>query len=87
LAALTVLRDLIPTDGYVTQLVTPAAGRARLYVQNRQVARIVEAVYAGPGVDDEWWFWWGWAEPICRVSVPEMAARQIMNALRVFDTG
>ena len=50
-------------------------------VANIQVARMCEDVYAAPGGDGNWAFWWSWADPIAPIGDIEAAAVAIAYVL------
>ena len=61
---------------------TTQAGRVpSLHVVNTAAAVLAEDIYAGPGQDGVWWFWWSWAERIAVSDDMSAAARRIRRVL------
>ncbi len=56
-----------------------------LHVVNPAAAALAEDVYAGPGRDGQWWFWWSWAERIAPGADVAAAATQIRRVLSARD--
>jgi hypothetical protein len=50
-------------------------------VTNTHIARMSEDVYAAPGRDGNWAFWWSWADPIGPIGDIETAAVAIAYVL------
>jgi len=66
---------------YVVTLETVQGRRPCLSITNRHATQLTEFIYAAPGGDGQWWFWWGWAQRIAVVS--DIAAAAVDRALRV----
>jgi hypothetical protein len=52
-------------------------------VTNTHVARMSEDVYAAPGRDGQWSFWWSWADrigPIGDIEAAAVAIAYVLNA-------
>ncbi len=71
--------------GLRARLVTPAGRLPSLHVVNPAAAALAEDVYAGPGRDGQWWFWWSWAERIAAGTDVAAAARRISHVLAARD--
>jgi hypothetical protein len=87
-ASLTRLESLaaeLDSRGLRTQLVSPAGRLPSLHVVNPAAAALAEDVYAGPGRDGQWWFWWSWAERIAASADPGAAASRISRVLAARD--
>ncbi len=64
-----------------TRLLSPAGRVPSLQVVNPAAAALAENVYAGPGQDGGWWFWWSWAERIAAADDLAGAALLISRVL------
>jgi hypothetical protein len=71
--------------GLRTRLVAPPGRLPSLHVVNPAAAALAEDVYAGPGRDGEWWFWWSWAERIAASTDLAAAAGRISHVLAARD--
>lgn len=67
--------------GLRTRLVTPAGRLPSLHVVNPAATALAEDVYAGPGRDGQWWFWWSWAERIAASADLDQAASRVSRVL------
>jgi len=56
-------------------------GALRVWVENRSVARLSEAVYAAPAEDGSWWLWWSWADQLAPIDDIDAAAFKIAYVL------
>jgi hypothetical protein len=68
---------------YAVTLETAAGRRPCLSITNRHATQLTEFIYAAPGGDGEWWFWWGWAERIVPVADPAGAAAAVDRVLQI----
>jgi hypothetical protein len=68
--------------GFATT-VTTGDGRRHpcVRVVNRDAAHMQEDVYAAPGTDGQWSFWWSWADKIGPIDDIETAAAAISYVL------
>ena len=73
----------IDGEEYAVTLVSAAGRRPCLSITNRKAVQLTEFIYAAPGGEDEWWYWWGWAQRICPVADLAGAAAAIDRVLRV----
>ena len=67
--------------GLRTRLVSPPGRQPSLHVVNPAATALAEDVYAGPGRDGEWWFWWSWAERIAASADLAAAVSRISHVL------
>jgi len=58
-----------------------AADKVRVWVQNRSISRLSDAVYAAPDSDGEWWIWWSWDDRIAAIDDIDTAAFKIAYVL------
>jgi len=58
-----------------------AADKVRVWVQNRSISRLSDAVYAAPDSDGEWWIWWSWDDRIAAIDDIDTAAFNIAYVL------
>ncbi len=56
-------------------------GTLRVWVENRSVPRLSEAVYAAPAEDGSWWLWWSWADQLAPIDDVDAAAFKIAYVL------
>lgn len=77
---LTDLQDLLQNLGLHARLLTQDERLPCLRVINPEAAALSEVIAAAPK-DDQWLFWWSWAEPIVEVSQPATAAARIRHVL------
>jgi hypothetical protein len=77
------LAEVLDHHGLRTRLVTPPGRLPSLHVVNPSATALAEDVYAGPGPDGLWWFWWPWAERIAAGEDLEGAATMIERVLAV----
>jgi len=61
--------------------VLATGGMLRVWVQNRTVFRLSDAVCAAPDGDGTWWLWWSWADKIVPIDDVEAAAFKIAYVL------
>jgi hypothetical protein len=61
--------------------VLASGGKLRLWVENRAVPHLSEAVYAAPASDGSWWLWWSWADQIAPIDDVDAAAVKISFVL------
>ena len=55
--------------------------KLRIWVQNRSISRLTDAVYAAPDGDGAWWLWWSWADRIAPIDDVSEAAFKIAYVL------
>lgn len=55
--------------------------KLRMWVQNRSVSRLSDAVYAAPDREGAWWLWWSWADQIAPIDDVSEAAFKIAYVL------
>jgi hypothetical protein len=69
--------------GFATSVTRAGMGHHHpcLRVTNTHLARMSEDVYAAPGSDGQWAFWWSWADKIGPVGDIEAAAVAIAYVL------
>jgi len=77
---LEMLAEVLASHGLRVRLTTPAGRIPSLHVVNPAAAALAEDIYAGPGQDGVWWFWWSWAE---RIAVSEDLATAAIRISRV----
>jgi hypothetical protein len=53
----------------------------RLWVQNRSIQQLSDAVYAAPAEDGSWWLWWSWADQLAPIDEIDTAAFKIAYVL------
>jgi hypothetical protein len=72
--------------GWPARLDTPPDRVPALLAHNPEpgAAALAEHVYAQPGADGIWAYWWPWAEPIA--ATPGEAAAIVTRVLRTRDT-
>ena len=58
-----------------------AGDKVRVWVQNRSISRLSDAVYAAPDSDGEWWIWWSWDDRIAAIDDIDTAAFKIAYVL------
>jgi hypothetical protein len=85
LARLEGLAAELDGHGLRAELVTPPGRLPSLHIVNPAAAALAEDVYAGPGRDGQWWFWWSWAERIAAGEDVAGAARRIRRVLAARD--
>lgn len=56
-------------------------GKLRMWVQNRAVSHLSDAVYAAPADDGSWWLWWSWEDQLAPIDDVELAAAKIAYVL------
>ena len=56
-------------------------GKLRVWVQNRLISQLSEAVYAAPDSEGAWWVWWSWADRIAPIDDVDDAAVKIAFVL------
>ena len=79
------LAEAVTQHGLKARLVTPPDRVPSLHVVNPDAAALAEDVYAGPGQDGQWWFWWSWAERIAAGDDLTEAATRISRVLAARD--
>jgi len=79
------LAEVLAQHGLRARLTTPPGRIPSLHVVNPAAAALAEDVYAGPGQDGVWWFWWSWAERIASGEDLEGAAAMIKQVLAARD--
>ncbi|MEU8324151.1 hypothetical protein AB0C33_37815 [Nonomuraea sp. NPDC048881] len=79
-AYLGTLQTLLQAQGLHTRILTQPERLPRLRVINPGCTSLCEVITAAP-VEDEWSFWWSWAEPITPVSEAATAADRISHVL------
>jgi hypothetical protein len=79
------LAEAVTEHGLKARLVTPPGRMPSLHVVNPHAAALAEDVYAGPGQDGQWWFWWSWAERIASGDDLAGAATRISRVLAARD--
>src|SRR5260370_39672542 len=82
-AELEKLAAQLDSTAYAVTLVSAEGRRPCLSLTNRRVPQATEFIYAAPGDDSEWWFWWGWATRICPGADLASAAAAIDRVLPV----
>ena len=83
LARLDALAAELTARGWTAFVVTPQGRIASLFVQNPQDPGVsADITAAAESVTGDWWFWFGWAERIAPVGMPETAAAVIVTELR-----
>ncbi len=75
------LAEALARHGLRARLTTPAGRVPSLHVVNPAAAALAEDIYAGPGTDGVWWFWWSWAERIAVSDDLPAAASRIGRVL------
>ena len=55
--------------------------KLRMWVQNRSVSWLSDAVYAAPDGDGAWWLWWSWEDKIVPIDDVSEAAFKIAYVL------
>ena len=75
------LAEVLAARGLRARLMTPAGRLPCLHVVNPAASALAEDIYAGPGQDGVWWFWWSWAERIACGDDSEGAATLISRVL------
>jgi hypothetical protein len=75
------LAEVLARRGLRARLTTPAGRVPSLHVVNPAAAVLAEDIYAGPGQDGVWWFWWSWAERIAVSDDLAAAAARISRVL------
>jgi hypothetical protein len=86
LARLEGLAAELAGHGLRTQLVAPPGRLPSLHVVNPAATALAEDVYAGPGRDGQWFFWWSWAERIAADQDVPAAASRIRRVLAARDS-
>ena len=56
-----------------------ANGKLRMWVQNRSISHLSDAVYAAPAEDGSWWLWWSWPDQLAPIDEVESAAVKIAS--------
>jgi hypothetical protein len=64
-----------------TARVLVSGDKLRMWVQNRSVSRLSDAVYAAPDREGAWWLWWSWADQIAPIDDVSEAAFNIAYVL------
>ena len=64
-----------------TARVLVSGDKLRMWVQNRSVSRLSDAVYAAPDRGGAWWLWWSWADQIAPIDDVSEAAFKIAYVL------
>lgn len=83
LARLDALATELTARGWTAFVVTPQGRIARLFVQNPHDRGVfADVMAAAEGATGDWWFWFGWAERIAPVGMPDTAAAVIVTELR-----
>lgn len=87
--ALDTLAEELAARGWITRPHAPAGRVPCLFVQNPNpgAAVLAEHIYAGPGRDGTWWYWWPWADRIMPTRSADEAADVIVRVLRAADSG
>jgi hypothetical protein len=82
--ALKGLAGELAARGWVSRLYSPVGRPPSLYVQNPDLsARMLsEHIYAGPGKDGTWAYWWPWRDKIALAGDVSGAASTITRVLR-----
>ncbi|MEP7026722.1 MAG: hypothetical protein ABJB47_23530 [Actinomycetota bacterium] len=75
------LAEALTGRGLRTRLIAPAGRVPSLHAVNPAASALAEDIYAGPGQDGVWWFWWSWAERIAACDDLAGAALQISRVL------
>lgn len=73
-------------QGWTTRLHTPYGRLPKLHARNPEpgAAALSEHIFARPGADGSWMYWWPWNEPIADDAVT--AAAIIIRVLRPAGT-
>jgi hypothetical protein len=79
------LAAALAAAGLRTRLMAPAGRLPRLHVVNPAAPALAEDVYAGPGADGVWWYWWSWAERVACADNVAGAAELISRVLAARD--
>lgn len=79
------LAEVLSGHGLRARLMTPPGRVPSLHAVNPAASALAEDIYAGPGQDGHWWFWWSWAERITPCADLAGAARQISRVLAALD--
>ena len=79
------LAEALADHGLRARLVAPPGRVPSLHVVNPQASALAEDVYAAPGQDGQWWFWWSWAERIASGEDLAGAAVRISHVLAARD--
>ena len=66
--------------GFSSQMLA-SNGKLRMWVQNRAVSHLSDAVYAAPADDGSWWLWWSWEDQLAPIDDVESAAVKIAYVL------
>jgi hypothetical protein len=75
------LAQAVAQHGLRSRLITSPGRVPSLHVVNPDATALAEDVYAGPGQDGQWWFWWSWAERIASGDDLAGAASRISHVL------
>jgi len=73
-------------EAFKATLMTVAGRRPCIRVVNREAVMLGEYIYAAAAGDQQWWFWFGWAERIAPVADVAAAARKIERVLHAVGT-
>ncbi len=82
-AAVKRLNDLaaeLDRRGFAARVLA-SGGKLRMWVQNRSISHLSDAVYAAPDGDGAWWLWWSWADQIAPIDDVSEAAFKIAYVL------
>jgi hypothetical protein len=79
------LAEVLATSGLSARLMAPAGRLPSLHAVNPAASALAEDIYAGPGQDGRWWFWWSWAQRIAPCDDLTGAALQIGRVLAALD--
>ena len=83
LAAAKRLDDLaaeLDRRGFASRVLA-SGDKLRMWVQNRSISQLSDAVYAAPDGDGAWWLWWSWADQIAPIDDVSEAAFKIAYVL------
>jgi hypothetical protein len=80
-AQLEALAGELSRRGFATAVAAGQGPHPCVRVVNKGVARMWEDVYAAPGADGQWSFWWSWADRIGPIGDIEVAAMAIAYVL------
>lgn len=82
--ALDALAGELAMCGWAARAHAPTGRLPSLYVQNPEpgAAMLCEHIFASPGQDGAWWYWWSWADKIAPAADPRAAAAAITRVLR-----
>ena len=75
------LAEELSRRGFITTVAANELRHPCVRVVSRQISRMREDVYAAPEGNEEWFFWWSWAEKIGPVADVGGAAAAITYVL------